>query len=63
MWENIKIFGALTANFHQKLVARGTFFIGKSWKTAFFSFREITPLGGQKNEKFQKKHKLHLVPL
>ena len=48
-------FGDLSANFHQKLVARSIFFIGKSSKTAFFSFREITIVERRKIEKFQKK--------
>ena len=53
MWGNSKMFGALSANFYQKLVARSIFFIGKSSKRAFFSFREITIVERRKNEKFQ----------
>ena len=54
MCENIEIFDALGANFHQKFEDRRIFCIGKSSKTTFFLFREIKIVERRKNEKFQK---------
>ena len=54
MWENSEIFGTQRANNDQKVVARRNFFIEKSSKTAFFSFREITGVERRKNENFRK---------
>ena len=59
MWENSEIFGTQRANNDQKVVARRNFFIEKSSKSAFFSFREITGVERRKNEIFQK----NLIPL
>ena len=49
MWENSEIFGTQRANNDQKVVARRNFFIEKSSKSEFCSFREI--MGGRETKK------------
>ena len=54
MWENSEIFGTQRANNDQKVVARRNFFIEKSSKSAFFSFREIRGIERRKTKYFRK---------
>ena len=51
--ENFDLFGDLSTNFLQNRVARRNFFIRKSSKTAFFSFRKITILQTRKSQKLR----------
>ena len=53
MCEKVEIFGDQLTSYHRNLVARRNFFIGKPWKTAFFSFRENTLEDRRKFKKFQ----------
>ena len=46
----------LRAIFFQKRVAKSNFFIRKSWKTALFSFHEITILQMRKSQKIRLLH-------